>query len=139
METQTQNNKYYLNKGNIDKSFFDEYIKDHVQKNLHNKCNNILNNYEFIEYYSIGLKSNRVACYSELWFLDINLKDNKLLPVYIENINTSSCYSLCRCNQTEGSDNDDEDEDDYKTLEEILEMCPVSIIPQINKILHNEI
>ena len=69
----SQNNKYYLNEGSMDKTFFDEYIRHHITSNYKKKCDKILEDFEFIEYYSIGLKSDRVACYNELWFLDINL------------------------------------------------------------------
>lgn len=132
----SQNNKYYLNEGSMTKSFFDDYIKHHINKgNNLQKCEKILEDYEFIEYYSIGLKSDRVACYSELWFLDINLNDNKCLPILIEDINTSSYYSLSRCDM----DIDYDEDNNYKTLEEILDLCPVSVIPNIKKLLHNKI
>ncbi len=130
--------KYYVNKGIMDKSFFNEYIRNHIQKNLLKKCDQILEDYEYIEYHSIGIKSEMVACYSELWFLDINLehicKDkNVLLPVFIKDINTSSYYSLSRC-----SLNDDEiDNENYKTINEILNWCPMSCRNQIRNILTN--
>ncbi len=133
------NNQFYINEGSIDKSFFDDFIRSHVQKNLQKKCDKILEDYELIEYYSIGCKSDRVACYSELWFLDINMDNickekGVLLPVYISDINTSSPYSLARCYYD--SDNQDEDEDNYKTIEEILKWCPKSCRSQINRILN---
>jgi hypothetical protein len=125
-------NKYYLNKGSMDKTFFNEYIRNNVQKNLQKKCDKILEDFEFIEYYTIGLKSDRVACYNELWFLDINLADNKYLPVLIENINTSSCYSLSRCSM----DVDYDEDNNYKTLDEILELCHTSVISQVANIIN---
>ncbi len=125
--------KYCFNFGSMDKDFFDNYIKDHIQKNLHIKCNNILDNEGFIEYYSIGIDSDRIACYSELWLLDINLDAGLYLPVFIENINTSSCYALSRCNM------DNDDDDNFKSIDEILNMCPKSCREQINNILHNKV
>jgi hypothetical protein len=132
IQNETQDNTYNLNQGSMDKIFFDEYIRIKCNKNLQKKCNKILEDYDFIEYYSLGLKSDRIACYSELWFLDINLNDNKLLPIFIENINTSSCYSLARCSM-------DNDDDNYKTIDEILELCPLDIKTKIYNILHNKI
>ena len=132
-QSQCHNNKYYLNKGSIDKSFFDDFIRSHVQKNLQNRCDKMLEDYELIEYYSIGCKSDRVACYSELWFLDINMDNickekGVLLPIYIQDINTSSPYSLARYD-------DNQDDDNYKTIDEILKWCPKSCRSQINRIL----
>ncbi len=128
MESQIEN-KFYVNKGLLNKEFFCEYIRDNVQTNLQKYCDKILNDFEFIEYYSIGCKSNRQACYSELWFLDINM-DDILLPVYIEHINTSSSYALSRCNMDE-----DNEDNNYKSLDEILNWCPNYHKSQINKIL----
>ncbi len=143
MEEQQENdNKYnlgfYINKGSIDKSFFDDFIRSHVQKNLQKKCDKILEDYELIEFYSIGCKSDKVACYSELWFLDINMDNickekGVLLPIYIPDINTSSPYSLARCYYDNEDDN--QNEDNYKTIEEILKWCPKSCKNQIYRIL----
>jgi hypothetical protein len=132
-----ENNKYYLSYSSIDKDFFDTYIKHHIQKNLHKKCMNILDNEEFIECYSVGIKSERVACYSELWFLDINLKPGLYLPVFISDINTSSCYALYRCNMD--NDNESINEDNYKSINELVDMCPKSTKELVNKILNNKI
>lgn len=141
-QNQTQDNKYCVNKGVMDKSFFNEYIREYVKNSCSNnmlkKCDKILEDFEFIEYFSIGIESDRIACYSELWFLDINESsiNNKLLPVFIKDINTSSYYSLARCSMDY---EDSDDEDDYKTLDEILSWCPSSTVDVINKILHNKI
>jgi hypothetical protein len=142
MEEQLENdNKYNLrfniNKGSIDKSFFDDFIRSHVQKNLQKRCDKMLEDNELIEYYSIGCKSERVACYSELWFFDINMDNickekGVLLPIYIQDINTSSPYSLARCYYNQ---DDDDDVDNYKTIDEILKWCPKSCRNQINIIL----
>ena len=142
MEEQLENdNKYNLrfniNKGSIDKSFFDDFIRSHVQKNLQKKCDKMLEDNELIEFYSIGCKSERVACYSELWFFDINMDNickekGVLLPIYISDINTSSPYSLARCYY-----NDNQDYDNYKTIDEILKWCPKSCRSQINRILND--
>ena len=138
-QSQCHNNKYYLNKGSIDKSFFDDFIRSNVQKNLQKKCDKMLEDNELIEYYSIGCKSDRVACYSELWFLDINMDNickekGVLLPIYISDINTSSPYSLARCYYNQDYD-DNQDDDNYKTIDEILKWCPKSCRSQINRIL----
>ena len=141
MEEQLDNHTKYnplfnINKGSIDKSFFDDFIRSHVQKNLQKNCDKILEDYEFIEYYSVGCKSDRVACYSELWFLDINMDNickekGVFLPIYIPNINTSSPYSLSRCNYND----DNQDVDNYKTIDEILNLCPTSCRNRVNIIL----
>ena len=135
IQNETQDNKYSVNKGVMDKTFFNNYIRDHISSGCKKKCDKILEDNDFIEYYSIGLKSDRIACYSELWFLDINLNNNKYLPVFIEDINTSSYYSLSRCSL----DYDNDDEDDYKTIDDILELCPVDVKTKIYDILHNNI
>jgi hypothetical protein len=133
---EAENNKYYLNEGSMDKTFFDEYIRHQIiSSGCKKKCDKILEDFEFIEYYTIGLKSDRVACYSELWFLDINLDDNKYLPVLIEDINTSSYYSLSRCSM----DNDYDEDNNYKTIDEILELCPIDVKETVYNILHNKI
>jgi hypothetical protein len=143
MESLVQENenniRFNINKGLMNRTFFNEYIKEFVQDNLLNMCNKTLDDYDFIDYYSIGIKSDRVACYSELWFLDIDMdtvfKDkNLLLPVFIKDINTSSYYSLSRCNMDYDED-DDDTESNYKTIEDILKWCPKSCKSQINKIL----
>lgn len=128
--------KYCLNYSSMDKAFFDTYIKHHIItfgcKNLHEKCENILEDDGIIECYSVSVNSELVACYSELWFLDINLGSGLYLPVFISDINTSSYYALSRCNM----DNDDDtDFDNFKSIDELVEMCPKSCRGQINKIL----
>jgi hypothetical protein len=144
MESQNQDNKYYINQGSMDKDFFTEYIREHIQTNLQKKCDKILEEIDFIEYYSIGLKSDRIACYSELWFIDIiNLSNNKYLPVFIQDINTSSPYALSRCNMIDNEEEEEKNTEDdtegennnYKTLEEVLELCPSSVSIQISNIL----
>ena len=143
MESLVQENennlRFYINKGCMDSSFFNDYIKEFIQKNLLNICNKILEENDYIDYYSIGIKSDRVACYSELWFLDVNMENvckdkDVLLPVFIQDINTSSYYSLSRCNMDYEDDNDNPDSN-YKTIEDILKWCPKSCKFQINKIL----
>ncbi len=130
--------QFYLNSASIDKDFFDNYIKDHVQKNLHNRFDKIFENNDFIEGYSVGVKSNRVACYSELWLLDIDIKEKgTLLPIFIEDINTSSYYSLARCNMVD--DNESINEYYYKSLEELVNMCPKSCRSQLKKILEKTV
>ncbi len=126
---------YLLNNCSMDKNFFDNYVKQYVQKNLHKKCNNILDNDGIIECYSIGIESNRIACYSELFLLDINLNDGLYLPVFIKDINTSSYYALSRCNM----DCDNEDNDLEVDINKIIDMCPKSTREQVNNILHNKV
>jgi hypothetical protein len=135
IQNEAQCNTYNLNQGLMDKLFFDNYISVRISSGCKKKCDKILEDNDFIEYYSIGIKSDRIdynsieLYYNELWFLDINLNDNKYLPVFIENINTSSYYSLSRCSM-------DNDDDNYKTIDEILELCPVSSIPNIKNIIN---
>ncbi len=131
--------KYCLNYSSMDKDFFDEYIKHHIItkdcKKLNKKINDILEAEGIIECYSIGLKSERVASYSELWFLDINLESGLYLPVFIQDINTSSYYALSRCNNQDFDNDDDTDYDNFKSIDEILELCPKSTREQVSKIL----
>ncbi len=122
---------YILTAGVIDETFYKDFIVHHIQKNLQAKCNKIINDSEFIECYSIGIKSDRQCSYSELWLLDINLNINNknyYLPIFIEDINTSSEYAMSRSYL-------DNDEEVSKSLDEILNMCPESTRSQLKNIL----
>lgn len=122
---------YILTAGVIDETFFKDFILHNIQKNLQAKCNKIISDYGFIECYSIGVKSSRDCYYSELWLLDINLNTNNnnyYLPIFIQNINTSSEYAMSKCYL-------DNDEEVSKSLDEILNMCPESTRKGLRNIL----
>ena len=110
-------NQYILNSLVMDETFYKDFIRDNIQKNLQSKCDKIINDYGFIECYSIGLDSDRQCCYSELWLIDYHNVNNYYLPVFIEHINTSSEYAFSKCYL-------DNDEEVSKSLEQILEICP---------------
>ncbi len=121
--------QYILNSLVMDETFYKEFIRHNIQKNLQSKCDKIINDYGFIECYSLGLDSDRQCCYSELWLIDIHQDiHNYYLPVFIEHINTSSEYALSKCYL-------DNDEEVSLSLEEILEICPKSTRMAVENIL----
>jgi hypothetical protein len=133
----SSNHKIYLDQGNLDKKFYYDYIRQHIQERFQIICDKIFINEEnFIEYYSTSINNNMLCYYNELWFLDIGdvFKENGIyLPVYIENINTSSYYSLAK------SYINTDDEQIYKTYDELINMCPKTIQSQVSNILHNKV
>lgn len=90
---------YYVH-GRFNEEIYNEYIKQHLTTKSNDLINNILNSYEiedrYINYISIGLKSDRPCSYSELLLLELNNNESTYIPVFILHINTSSQYSLMR-------------------------------------------
>jgi hypothetical protein len=104
---------YYVN-GRFDEKIYNEYIKQHLTTKDNNLINNMLNSYEaedrYINYISIGLKSDMPCSYSELLLLELNNNESTYIPVFNLHINTSSLYSLMRT-YTDNDDNDNDNAD----------------------------
>lgn len=105
---------YYVH-GRFNDELYNEYIKKHLTTKGNDLINNILNLYEqedrYINYISIGLKSDRPCSYSELLLLELNNEESTYIPVFILHINTSSPYSLMRSY----TDNDDSDNNESES------------------------
>jgi hypothetical protein len=118
---------YHLADGMMSSNFFTEYLEPKMVGMT--KCYEKLSEYwsdmhdedgEPLEYKVFSVKSHNDSEveYSECWLLECG---DGYIPVFVLNINTSSCYSMCRC----GMDRELEECDDVKTeytLDEIAEM-----------------
>lgn len=123
-------------------TFYKDFITNKLNKKLidyiESKFYELDEDERFIEGYSITYPTELPYCYGELFLLDINLPDNKYLPVNFSMINTSSPYAMVRCgmepDETEDYDNH---ENTYKTKEEILELCTKTVnnFDEINGLL----
>ena len=113
--------KYYMNSGSMDRHFFDEYLAENASKVMLQKINEYWTDEEdFLEYKVFGLEnpSDRKGLeYSECWMLDYT---DGYLPIVVCGVNTSSCYSMCRCGMDRELDDDEEPE--RLTLDEISEL-----------------
>lgn len=102
--------------------FYQEYLIDKLGVKLVNyiekKFENTNREERYIEGYSITYPSEKSCYYNELFLLDVGFDDNKLLPISIIGINTSSLYALEKCY----IDSDDEGDIQEKTKEEIIGM-----------------
>ena len=113
-ETDLYKTEIYYTNGTFNEELYNEYVKKHLTTTSNNLINNMLNSYEaedrYINYISIGLKSDRPCSYSELLLLDLNNNESTYIPVLIININTSSPYALMKSNTDNDSDsNSDSD------------------------------
>ena len=77
----------------MDKYFYKKYIRNHIQTNILNKCDYIIKQHKFIEYYSIKLGNESETNYDELLLLDILDKRGNFLPIFISNIISTSEYN----------------------------------------------
>lgn len=94
-------NKLYASTGRFGLDFFDNYIGSKLSKNDMTIIKKFISDLDpedrYFEYYSVSMKGREEYLYNELLLLDINHDSNKLFPVYLEDINTSSPYALERC------------------------------------------
>ena len=109
--------KVYYTKGRFNEELYNEYIKQHLTTKSNDMINTILNSNEiedrYINYISIGLKSDRPCSYSELLLLELDNNDSTYIPAIISNINTSSPYALMRTyTDDEDDENNEDDEND---------------------------
>lgn len=107
--------KFYLANGLVGMDFYNNYIKSEVSKKTQAKIKKLLED-DYIEYYRVSVDNPTDKNYefSSLWFFDLQ---DGYVPVFMSNINTSSCLAMELC----GMDREDEDEEENgMTLEELL-------------------
>jgi hypothetical protein len=94
--------------GKFTEDVYKEYIKNHLSTKENNLVEIMLNSSEdkYIEYINIGLKSELSCCFNQLLLLKIYEMEYSYLPIFINNINTSSPFALMMLNTY------DEDEDE---------------------------
>lgn len=128
--------KYYMNNGSMDRHFFDEYLAENASKVVLQKINEYWTDEEdFLEYKVFGLENpsdRKVLEYSECWILDYT---DGYLPIVATGINTSSCYSMCRCGMDRELDDDEEPE--RLTLDEICELMSKKYKTTTKTVLQN--
>ena len=112
----------YYKEGQFTKEQFNEYIKGHMSNKQYKILDSLWSSLdneddEFIEYKSITTSNENGHTYNELLLLDVNDINNKYMPVYIENINTSSLYALMRL-YTDFED----DEDKYMSINDFKDL-----------------
>lgn len=136
------NNKLYISYGRFGLDFFDNYIRSKLSKNDMSIINKFISNLDpedrYFEYYSISMKGREEYLYNELLLLDINDSSNKLFPVYLEDINTSSSYALERC-YTDYDDDEYNSETDFITINKLEQIIIKNSHYQniINNIINN--
>lgn len=88
----------YYTKGSFTLEQFNDYIKNNLSTKEYKFLNNIWQNDEdtLIDFISITMPNEKGYMYNELLLLDIRFQECSYLPVYIENINTSSPYAFMR-------------------------------------------
>jgi len=109
--------RIYLSEGYFTMEHINNYIKNHLTTKQYNLICNYFNN-EFSEniyFKSITIGNENGYSYNELFLFDINNEDDKYMPVYIPNINTSSPYALMRLETNIES----EEEEVYTNINEI--------------------
>lgn len=106
----------YYTRGSFSFEQFNDYIKDNLSTKEYKFLSNIWSNDEeaFIDFISITMPNEKGYMYNELLLLDINSEECSYLPVYIENINTSSPYAFMRSSFDE--ENETMELDDLKEL-----------------------
>jgi hypothetical protein len=111
----------YYSEGQFSKSQIDEYIKNSMSKKQYKILLNLWKNTDdkIIEFKSIGINNPNGYTYNELFLFDINDNDNKYMPVYVQNINTSSVYALMRLGT---NDDDDDDENNFISIDDLKNM-----------------
>ena len=117
--------KWIFNSGNIDKDFYENYIKNELSKSAQKKMNiEFVDDESYIPYYSTYInnptKFLSSNTYSVLFLFDINLPNGKYLPVVIDYINTSSCLAMVMSEMN----NDDDGEEQELNLDGVLEFIP---------------
>ena len=102
------NKEINFNSGKFSEDVYKEYIKIYLSTKENNLAEIMLNSSEdkYIEYISIGLKSELSCCFNQLLLLKIYEMEYSYLPIFINNINTSSPFALMMLNTY------DEDEDE---------------------------
>lgn len=114
----------YYTTGTFDYNFYNEYLKNNMSKKSARLVEKIWTSIsessdKQVDYICFQFGNPNGYMYSELILLDICDSNNLYLPVFVENINTSSPYALARLyyddddnNNYDNDDNDNYDNDD---------------------------
>ena len=94
----------------ISKEDFNEYLIQDAPKVI-KKFVNSCSDEDFIECYCIKLPNDRNTgyLYDELWLVDCCVENGGMIPLVVQNINTSSPYAFWECGIYPDIDEDDED------------------------------
>lgn len=116
---ESENYKFYYTEGTIGLSFYSDYLEKRICKSAKKIINQMwkdLDDDKYIDIKTIGFKGRNYWTYTELILLDTN---SGYISVLIENINTSSPYSLERTSY-------DYDEDDDKTDDKMITLNKIT-------------
>jgi len=122
--------RYTLNTTAISYDFY----KDYLMKYSHKEINNILKkeykeNDEDCYCYVMYLKNNHPCYYNCLFLMQ---SADGVLPIYVSDINTSSCMAMCMSGLF------DDDCEDLMSLDEIIEMTSKGFKKSVKKIIETE-
>lgn len=127
------NAKYKVYRTYFDFEFYTEYLMEHshkavkgILKKQYSECDD-----EPCESYVIYLK-NEHPCYNTCLFL-LQAEDG-VLPIYVRNINSSSCMAM----SMSGMFDDDDDCETLMSLDEIVEMTSKGFRASVKKIIETE-
>ena len=99
-----------VNSGIMDISFYNEYIKHHLRKDILKIFQDAFELMEYIEYYVVAIPSHSISHYHEVFFFDIfTMKQGIYYPVFINMINGSSGYAMVRSGMDRDLDMDEEE------------------------------
>lgn len=97
---------FYPSSVSIDKSGYNEYIRQNAPKKL-DKIIDTIDDDEAIYGFTIGLPNSHVCCYDQLWLIDAG---DQYIPVLIQGINTSSGMAMWSCGIYPDEDEEDQTE-----------------------------
>jgi hypothetical protein len=108
-----------FSEGQFYKQHIDEYIKNSMSYKQYKLLLDLWNKTgdEYIEFKSIGVSNPNGYTYNELFLFDIGCENGKYMPIYVQNINTSSPYALMRLDT-----NYDNEDDNFMSIEELKDM-----------------
>lgn len=119
---------FYKREAIINKEGYNEYIRKYAPKQL-DKFIDTLDDEDIIEAFTIGFpNSSHSVYYDVLWIIPTS-DDN--IPVLIQHINTSSCYSLWSCGI------DEEDIEEIK-FDEVIRMVGKGWVKGLRKVITEE-
>lgn len=98
----------YYTRGIIDYNFLNGYLKNHIGKKgykiILDTLKDLDDSEKFMEIISFQFSGIKQYYYNEIILISIN---DKYIPVFVENINTSSPYALSRLYQDFEEDDDE--------------------------------
>lgn len=97
------NPKMTVSEGCLDESFVTTYLLDHAHKSDKRKLAEMVKDDGTVEYIRIGFPGFNQCHYDHCWLIEDSIL------IYVDDINTSSGYSMCMCGMDREYD-DDEDE-----------------------------